>query len=151
MIAIGIDSNILIYFAQLARGSEDEPKIEYVRTLISRLTRAGRVCAPVQAIGELYAVLARSHFGRDRARDDAVNASALFAPIHANPTSFAAALDLATTHKLQFWDALIVSTAADAGCAMLISEDMQHGFAWRGVTVVDPFCQDGRERLAAIF
>ena len=61
-----------------------------------------------------------------------------------------AALDLVAAHKLQFWDALILNAAADAGCALLLSEDMAAGFSWRGTTVVDPLSSPVDERLAAL-
>ena len=46
---------------------------------------------------------------------------------------------LAATHRLQIWDALILATAAGAGCRLLLSEDMQDGFVWKGCTVANPF------------
>ncbi|MDV3256212.1 MAG: hypothetical protein LOX97_00170, partial [Sphingomonas sp.] len=61
-----------------------------------------------------------------------------------------AAADLSVDHKLQFWDALIVSAAADAGCAMLLSEDMQHGFVTRGLTIVNPLTDAPHPKLAAL-
>jgi predicted nucleic acid-binding protein len=33
--------------------------------------------------------------------------------------------------------------AADADCRLVLSEDLQEGFTWRGVTVTNPF---GAER-----
>jgi len=51
----------------------------------------------------------------------------------------ATAMVLAEAHRLSIWDAVVLSAAADAGCGMLLSEDMQHGFVWRGVTVINPF------------
>lgn len=52
---------------------------------------------------------------------------------------FIAALDLAVDHQLQFWDSLILAIAARARCRVLLSEDMQQGFIWGGVTVVNPY------------
>ncbi len=40
--------------------------------------------------------------------------------------------------KISIWDAIVLATAAEAGCRMLLSEDMQHGFTWSGVTIVNP-------------
>jgi len=37
------------------------------------------------------------------------------------------------------WDALILSVAAENRCRLLLSEDLQDGFTWRGVTVANPF------------
>ena len=42
-------------------------------------------------------------------------------------------------HQLQFWDSLILAIAAQARCRVLLSEDMQQGFTWGGVTVVNPY------------
>ena len=47
-----------------------------------------------------------------------------------------AALDLAVDHQMPTWDALILSVSADQKCRVLLSEDFQHGFTWRGVTVL---------------
>lgn len=52
--------------------------------------------------------------------------------------------------KLQFWDALILSAAADAGCTLLLSEDMHHGFVTRGLTVLNPLAAQVHPRLAAL-
>jgi len=40
---------------------------------------------------------------------------------------------------LRIWDAIVLATAAEAGCQMLLTEDLQAGFTWGGVTVVNPF------------
>lgn len=50
-----------------------------------------------------------------------------------------AALDLAATHRLYIWDAVVLAAAADARCRLLLSEDFQEGFSWSGVTVSNPF------------
>jgi predicted nucleic acid-binding protein len=52
------------------------------------------------------------------------------------------AADLATIHQLSIWDALVLAVSAEAGCRLLLSEDMQEGFTWGGVTVVDPLSPD---------
>jgi predicted nucleic acid-binding protein len=33
----------------------------------------------------------------------------------------------------------MVAAAGEAGCRLLLSEDLQDGFVWGGVTVVNPF------------
>ena len=49
------------------------------------------------------------------------------------------AVKLARKHMLAFYDALIVSAAADAGCRLLLTEDMQHGRKLDAVTILNPF------------
>ena len=64
--------------------------------------------------------------------------------------TIAAAADLVVDHRLQFWDALIVTAAAEAGCSLLLSEDMQHGFVVRGITIVDPLRSEPHPKLARL-
>ena len=59
------------------------------------------------------------------------------------------ALDLAATHQMPTWDALILSIAADMKCRLLLSEDFQPGFTWRGVTVLNPFLLPSSPLLTA--
>jgi predicted nucleic acid-binding protein len=61
-----------------------------------------------------------------------------------------AAMDMAVIHRFQVWDALIVNAAAGAGCAMLLSEDMQDGFTWRGLTIINPLAEPPHAKLAAM-
>jgi predicted nucleic acid-binding protein len=49
------------------------------------------------------------------------------------------AMELVVSHQLSFWDAVMLAAAAQAGCRLLVSEDMQNGFTWRGVTIGNPF------------
>lgn len=48
---------------------------------------------------------------------------------------------LAAGHGLQIWEAIILAVSAEARCRLLLSEDMQDGFTWRGLTVVNPFAE----------
>ena len=59
------------------------------------------------------------------------------------------ARDLAADHESQIWDALIMSVAADQHCRLWLSEELQHGFTWRGVTVVNPFVNEPAGLLEA--
>jgi predicted nucleic acid-binding protein len=62
-----------------------------------------------------------------------------FAVADSTTACFIAALDLAVDHQLPFWDSLVLVIAAHARCRVLLSEDLQQGFTWGGVTVVDPY------------
>ena len=53
----------------------------------------------------------------------------------------AAAVAVAREHGLAFYDALIVAAAAEAGCDILYSEDMQHGRAIADLTIRNPFIE----------
>ena len=49
------------------------------------------------------------------------------------------AVALARDHMLSVYNALIVAAAADAGCGILLSEDLQHGQQFGELTVKNPF------------
>jgi predicted nucleic acid-binding protein len=49
------------------------------------------------------------------------------------------AVQLAREHELSVYDALIVAAAQDAGCALLFSEDLQHGQKFGRLIVENPF------------
>ena len=42
-------------------------------------------------------------------------------------------------HRLSWWDSLIVAAAQLQGCALLLSEDLQDGGVYGGVTARSPF------------
>ena len=44
----------------------------------------------------------------------------------------------------------MISVAAESACRLLLSEDMQEGFTWRGVTIVNPFAENTHPLLAAL-
>jgi len=50
-----------------------------------------------------------------------------------------AAIDLHRLHGLSFWDALVVRSAKQAGCSVLLTEDFQHGREMEGLRIVNPF------------
>jgi predicted nucleic acid-binding protein len=149
MISVGFDSNILAYLAGVDRVPEDAEKIAEARRILGRLSGKARCVAPVQTLGELVIVLIRSGASRIEARDIALRFEQNFQTADSNTETLITALDLVVAHKLQFWDATIVNACANAGCTMLLSEDMQDGFVWRGITITNPFLKAGLDRLMA--
>jgi predicted nucleic acid-binding protein len=63
----------------------------------------------------------------------------LFGPVAPlTKTIHTAAVQLAREHELSVYDASIVAAAQDAGCALLFSEDLQHGQKFGTLTVENP-------------
>jgi predicted nucleic acid-binding protein len=48
--------------------------------------------------------------------------------------------------QISYWDALILSTAAAAGCDSVLSEDFAHGASYGSVRVENPFLDDVIDR-----
>ena len=57
---------------------------------------------------------------------------------------------LANDDHLGIRDVVILVAAADAGCRLLLSEDLQEGFTWSGVTVTNPFSATRHPLLEAM-
>jgi predicted nucleic acid-binding protein len=150
MTRVALDTNVLAYLAGVSRNAADEAKIAQVRDVIARLGRSVSLLAPAQTLGELFVVLRRSGASAEEARAILLEFAQAFGTAASESRTVLAAADLVVDHKLQFWDALIVTAAADAGCTMLLSEDMQDGFVTRGLTIVDPLRAEPHPRLAVL-
>jgi predicted nucleic acid-binding protein len=53
-----------------------------------------------------------------------------------------AALAAAADGRTSYWDAQLIATAAEAGCAAILTEDLSHGSTLFGVRIVNPFDGD---------
>lgn len=130
---VALDTNILAY----AEGVGDAPRCRKARKLVAEVSDA---VLPAQVLGELYRVLT-GKVGMDgaEAMRAALSWADSFPVVDSTWSAMQSAFDLVGAHQLQIWDALILSVAAEHRCRRLYSEDMQHGFVWRGVTVFNPF------------
>lgn len=132
---VAFDTNVLICAGRF----NDEERAAKANAIRDALPPEQSVI-PTQVIGEFYHAIV-GKFRIDR-REAARACEWLRLSAHvraATERDFTEALSLSATHNLRFWDALILVTAAEAGCALLLSEDMQDGFVHRGMTVANPF------------
>ena len=142
---VGVDTNVLAY----AEGVNDAMRKQVARLTMARVADHELV-VPLQVGAELFRVLVkRKRFSPGEAR--AVVDQWLERSVRTPATTrdiLSVSLDLATEHRLQVFDAIILAASAEAGCRMLLSEDMQDGFVWAGVTVVNPFAETVHPLLA---
>jgi predicted nucleic acid-binding protein len=143
---ICLDTNVLAY----AEGVDDAVRKARARQTIAALP-GGTAIIPVQVLGELFRVLTiKAKRPVSTARERLLSWSDAFAVRDTSATAFLAAMDLAADHKLSIWDAIIMAVAAEAGCRLLLSEDLHEGFTWRGVTVANPFAPVLHPLLVAV-
>lgn len=143
---VGLDTNVLAY----AEGTNGAEMKESALRLILTLP-PDSIVLPVQTLGELFNVLVL------KAKRPATNARAAilgwrdaYPVIDTSSAVMLNAADLATDHNLRIWDAVVLSASAEAGCRLLLSEDLQEGFTWRGVTVTNPFAATKHPLLRAL-
>ncbi|MFI4934713.1 MAG: PIN domain-containing protein [Caulobacterales bacterium] len=149
---VALDTNVLVYAEGIERAPTDSPKVSLSRRLIEALANSAETwVTPTQALAELHSVLVRRRGLHPRlaaSRIQRLRDLSAWAPTTAE--SFDSALELASDHNLQIYDAVILATAAEAQCDLLASEDLQDGFVWRSVTVTNPFGPTPDPRLARL-
>lgn len=143
---LALDTNVLAY-AEGVNGARMKARaIDLIEGLAAEST-----LIPVQVLGELFAVLVRkARRSRSEAGAAVLSWRDTFPLIETSNDVMLAASDLAVAHQLSPWDAVIVAAAADARCRLLLSEDLQDGFTWRGVTVANPFASSPHPLLGAL-
>jgi len=142
---IALDTNILVY----AEGINDLARRDVARDVLYRLPPVD-VCVAIQALGELYHVLTRkARRSATAVRADVIGWRDAFNTIETSDEALMSAMDLSMTHQFTIWDSIMVACAAEADCRLLLSEDLQDGFIWRGVTVTNPFSAERHPLLEA--
>lgn len=143
---LALDTNVLAY-AEGVNGAQGK---KAALDLIAKLPE-DTTFLPVQVLGELFHVLVRKA-GRspERAEEAILGWQDAFPLIETSPAVMLAATDLAAHHRLGIWDSVVLAAAAAAGCRLLLSEDLQSGFTWNGVTVTNPFSKEKHELLVAL-
>jgi predicted nucleic acid-binding protein len=145
-VRVALDTNVLAY----AEGVNGPSMKTLALELVDSLPQAS-VILPVQTLGELFQVLVRKA-GRSRpsARSAILSWRDAFPLVETSAGAVLAAADLVVTHQLGIWDAVILCAAAEADCNLFLSEDMQDGFIWQGVTITNPFARSKHPLLKAL-
>ena len=125
------DTNVLIYaFAT------DELRTGIALSLLSA---GGKVS--VQVLNE-FANVFRGKLRKDWRATEAALAEVrtlVDPPLALTVRTHDSAIEIARRHRLHIYDALIVASAAEAGCHLLLTEDMADGMTIGAVTIRNPF------------
>ncbi len=131
-----VDTNILLY-AYVAAGE----KHQVAGALVDRLWRERRGAISIQVLQEFY-VNATRKVTKTIDPEIAVDIlkSLVKWRVHSPlPDDVIAAATLSSRHRLSFWDAMIVRSAAELRCETLWTEDLNDGQAIEGVRLTNPF------------
>ena len=66
----------------------------------------------------------------------------MFPIVCASAEAVTAALEHVVAGRTSYWDALLITTAAEAGCSAILTEDMADGTTLSGVRIINPFAGD---------
>jgi predicted nucleic acid-binding protein len=135
---ITADTNVLIYLWDNA----DPEKLAAAQAIVAGLARTESPLA-LQVIGEAQNVMRRK-LGQPpwQAAQNARNLLTAFDIFVATESNAAESLSLMAAGRMSYWDAMLVTAARDAGCDVLLSEDMQHGGQLGRLSIVNPFSTD---------
>lgn len=136
-----LDANVLVYAVDSLAGAKQEIALDLIR----RAAR-GDCHLTIQALSEFFVATTRKGIAPKAEVAALIEGWLQVFPVLAHTASAArAALAHAVDGSLSYWDALLVATVAEGGCAVLVSEDMADGGKACGVTIINPF---GAERLS---
>jgi predicted nucleic acid-binding protein len=132
-----VDTNILLYAHDESAGA----KRDQARALVGQLWESRDGCLSVQVLQEFF-VNATRKIARPLSADVAKEIVADFSHWHTHVPAADDVLGAIGVHQrvgISFWDAMIIRSAAEMGCAVLYSEDLNAGQDYAGVRVENPF------------
>jgi predicted nucleic acid-binding protein len=129
-----IDTNILVYTDDKAAPAKQRAAL----SVVAEHRLAGTGVVSVQVLQEYFVTITRKLRVDPQIARRKVELLAEFDVAALEVADILAAIDLHRLHSLSFWDALILRSAKQTGCTVLLSEDMQSGREIDGVRIVNP-------------
>ncbi len=129
-----LDTNVVVYAFDAADPAKQ-------RAAIAVLKSGRRLVVSTQVLVETWWVLTR-RLERPLSEDSASEAIGEFCRlpvVSTDPDLVRRAITTSRRWQLAVWDALIVEAARSSGCDRVLTEDLQDGQDFDGVTVENPF------------
>jgi predicted nucleic acid-binding protein len=137
MNTVFVDTNVLLYaFDDLDPGKQQRAR-QWIGECWQR--RCGRIST--QVLNEFYAN-ARRRFANAISAGDAraeVRRYQAWSPWVVDQPTIESAWAVESRYQLNYWDALMVAAAQHQGCALLLTEDLQHGLRIDKLQIANPF------------
>ena len=134
--AVFVDTNVLLYAVSTA--PEETAKSETARAILVR----DDLVLSAQVLQEFYVQATRSTKSDRLAHDSAaslVESWLRFRIVETTVPLVQQALATAARWRISYWDAAIIEAARRGDCPEVLSEDLQPGMNFAGVTVRNPF------------
>ena len=132
---LSFDSNILVYAADRDAGKKHAMAVD----LLDRASDSDCILT-LQSLTEFFrAVTQKGKRTPTEAAGFVNDWLAIFPVFAADERCLTGAIEAVRQHTLAFWDAMLWSTARQANCRLLLTEDLHDGQTIGGVTFVNPF------------
>jgi predicted nucleic acid-binding protein len=132
-----VDSNILVYAHDISAGI----KRQLAKRLLEDLWGSENGCMSVQVFQEFYATVT-TKIKQPLSSDVASQVISSYSvwKVHAtNVNDVLDSINIQQRYGISIWDALIVNSASQSGCAILWTEDLNDGQIYEGVRIQNPF------------
>jgi len=132
---ISLDANILVY------GVDSEAGTRHVRAqdIIRRASNANGALTEQAMFEFFHAATRKGRTTWDHAAAAIHDLLQSFTLLLPHRTIVEDVLDLQSRYLLGIWDARLLAVCAAHGCTHLLSEDLQDGARYDGVTAINPF------------
>jgi len=129
------DTNILVYADDKRAPAKQSRAID----LVAEHRRDGTGVVSLQVLQEYFVTVTRKLNVDSPLARRKVEILSEFDVVVPEVADILAAIDLHRLHTFSFWDALVLRSAQQAGCSVLLSENFQHDRTIDGIQVVNPF------------
>jgi predicted nucleic acid-binding protein len=130
-----VDANVIVY----SRDSRDPGKQARANAWLDYLWREQLGRASIQVLSESYATFKRLGSAPVAELWELVARYFAWRPLPIDESLLRRAREIEQRHRLSWWDAMVVAAAQLQDCAILLTEDLQDGAVFGGVTVRSPF------------
>ncbi len=132
-----VDTNILVY----SRDASEPEKNAIAFTVLQELWESQTGIISIQVCNEYYVTVTQKldpGLSPDEAWDDVIMYES-WKPVPIDMKTLHKAKEAQQLYQLSWRDSLIAASAFIANCSRIISEDMNHGQEYFGITVENPF------------
>ena len=132
---VSLDTNILIY----AIDQTDKKRHKTALNVFEKIAQWDCILT-LQALKEFFHVATRKKkLSSKNALAQIEDWRIIFPITTAKTSTLIQAIHAAEKYQLAFWDAMLLTTASEAGANLLLSEDFNHHQIIDGVRIVNPF------------
>ena len=130
-----LDTNVLAY----ACDADQPVKRDKARALLKAASRDVPPCVSTQVLQEFFVTVTRKLGVEPLQAKRIIHSFRHMETVLIDPEDINRAIDGSVIWQVSFWDALILTSARKAHCAVLYSEDLNDGQVYDTVRVVNPF------------
>jgi len=129
-----LDANVLVYAYQFDHPSKQRVAQDLVRTAIG-----GKFVVSAQVLAEFAATLLHKMSATPAAVTAILDKLSPIRVVVSDGELVRRAVEARAAYGIHFYDGMIVAAAERAGCQRILSEDLNAGQEYFGVTVSNPF------------